>query len=188
MTGAELAAELDALVARDPRISKWRTGQLLFNSRYGIGTLRKTKLVRQSTIIKVREFIANPSPETYKRPCVGGSRGTISSGANERRKAAIRRSISRKARALLAGDETVRTAGGKINQSISAAMVAIRATQEAEHRAHDPVEQALTKVRRTRICYRASVHGGPHNRFFISGRGRETISERELLEMAEART
>jgi hypothetical protein len=188
MTGAELATELEALLASNPRLSKWRTGNYLFSSRYGIGTLRKTKLVRQATIIKVRAFIANPPAEAFKRPSTGSrGRTPCSAEANERRKASIRRSVSRKARALIAGDESILTTGGRVNQTVATAMVAIRATMEAERRATDPIEQALLKIRRSRrIVYRASVHGGPPDRFYVSGKGRETIGIPELLKMAEA--
>lgn len=52
-------------------------------------------------------------------------------------------------------------------------------------RQKDPVEQAMTKLRQhRRIVFRASVHGGPSNRFFIDGMGSETIDERTLLNMA----
>jgi hypothetical protein len=88
---------------------------------------------------------------------------------------------------LIAGDESILTTGGRVNQTVATAMVAIRATMEAERRATDPIEQALLKIRRSRrIVYRASVHGGPPDRFYVSGKGRETIGIPELLKMAEA--
>jgi hypothetical protein len=179
MTGVELAAELEVLLLANPHISKWRTGKLLFNSRQGIKVLKRSRTVQQATIIKVREFIANPPDDVFKRPC-GGNNGRVATTG-------IRKSISRKAIALLAGDQSVLTTGGKVSHAVAAAMVAIQNTQETERRAADPVEQALLKLRRSRrIVYRASVHGGPDDRFYVSGKGKETVDVPELLKMAEA--
>jgi hypothetical protein len=187
MTGVELAAELEVLLLANPHISKWRTGKLLFNSRQGIKVLKRSRTVQQATIIKVREFIANPPDDVFKRPCGGNNGRVATTDAKERRKAGIRKSISRKAIALLAGDQSVLTTGGKVSHAVAAAMVAIQNTQETERRAADPVEQALLKLRRSRrIVYRASVHGGPDDRFYVSGKGKETVDVPELLKMAEA--
>jgi hypothetical protein len=113
-------------------------------------------------------------PENKKKP------GPSAEGT-QRRIASIRRAITSRAMERIkqglsaesANDAPTRFAQRELEQQL-----------QDTARQLDPIEQALTKVRRTRIVFRASVYGGPHNRFYISGRDRETISEQELLKLA----
>lgn len=184
MTGAELADALEDLFKRRPDVSRGKSGHILRGRRDLIGDLRKYKFPKPETVKKILDFIANPPPESLYIPKEQRRRPRPNPEAGQRRAAAMRRTIARKAAALLDGDTSVLTSNGRASAAISAAAIAIRQQRAAQSRLDDPIEQALLKVRKKRIVFRASVYGGAHNRFYISGRGRETISEDELLQLA----
>jgi hypothetical protein len=158
-------------------------GLIIRGKNNAIADLRKCNKrdCRPETVAKILAFIADPPaeslyilPENKKKP------GPSAEGT-QRRIASIRRAITSRAMERIkqglsaesANDAPTRFAQRELEQQL-----------QDTARQLDPIEQALTKVRRTRIVFRASVYGGPHNRFYISGRDRETISEQELLKLA----
>lgn len=181
MTGAELASEIDDLLLRRPDLSKWRIGMLLQSSRHGVEYLRTVKRPRQGTIIKVRELIANPPSGAFKRPSVPPPRHKHSN--NHKALAALRRSNRERAEDRMA--RGLGATGPGVPTCVRLAQLALERQQDEERRRKDPVEQALLVLRRQRrIIYRASVVGGPHDRFYISGNGRETISVSDVIKLA----
>lgn len=185
MTGPELADALGRFLAERPEISRHKVGLFLRGRSGFLKEIRKAKNPKPETVARIMGLISNPPPEVFLLPPDQRRKPGPREGHGERVRAGIRRSITRKAKALLSGDNSVKTTGGRVNASILAAAINIQVMEAAQARLEDPIEQALLKVRKRRVIYRASVHGGPHNRFYIGGKGRETISERELLELAK---
>lgn len=68
MTGADLAAQLDELLRRNPSLSKWRIGILVHNRRQGVESLRISKNPRPGTVAKVLAILQAPPPEAFKKP------------------------------------------------------------------------------------------------------------------------
>lgn len=104
---------------------------------------------------------------------------------NARRSAAIKRSIERKAIALLDGDNSGLTTGGQVNQCVAAAAKAILGRREAEARRSDPVERAKLVLQRAHyapVCSMAIYDGDPD--LFIVG-SRKNITRDELIAWAE---
>lgn len=181
MTGNDLADALEEMLRKRPDIARTKVGMILRGKRNGIDDFRNAKKPKAVTVAKVLAFIADP-PSDAKHI----RRTPVRQPCSERRRAGIRKAITRKAKALLQGDPSALTSGGRINAAVGAAVIRLQVMQAAQERMNDPIEQALRKLRSSRrIVYRASVYGGPHNRFYISGRGRQTISERELMQIAE---
>jgi hypothetical protein len=183
MTGAELADAVERFLDTRPDLSRAKSAVFL-RGRRTFRELRGIARVKPETSEKAEAFIADPPAAcAYIKPEDRKPR-TNNPMAGLRRVAGIRRRITEQARAVLDSGVILT---GKGNSAIWGAINDIQAQREAQHRATDPTEQALLKLRRQRyIVYRASVRGGPHNRFYISSRGGETISETQLLKMARA--
>lgn len=177
MTGADLAAKLDAFLAANPHISKWRVGMYVHGGRHGVRNLRLTANPRPSTIAKVKAVIENPPEELHKRHG-GGRRPGCQPSPNAI--AGLKR--SNRQRAIARMEAGLPLGGGQGTKLTQMALEKLAATQR---RYDDPLEQALMKLRRDRrVVYRASIYGGPHDRFYISGKGRETVSADEIMAMA----
>jgi hypothetical protein len=105
--------------------------------------------------------------------------------ASARRGAAIRRSIEKRALALVDGDDSVRSAGGQVNQVMAAAVLAIRERRAAGARHIDPVERAKLVLQRHNYkpVVSMAIHGGPTDCFQVGSR--LNVTQDELLAMAE---
>jgi hypothetical protein len=184
ITGAYLADQIEAMLKRRPDVSPSKLGYLLRGRRSGINDLRAIENPKPETVTRVLDIIANPPPEVLYLTRDQYKPRKYNPEANQRRCAAIRRSVSAMARERNAKGLSAASAS---TAAVRLAQQAIEDLQKEQARLADPIEQAMTKLRRARrVVYRASVHGGPHNRFYISGMGTKTISERELLKMARA--
>lgn len=180
MTGPQLADALERLLKQRPDIARTKLGHILRNKSNAIDDIRKWDNPKPATVAKVLAFIANPPAEACYIPM--DKRRRPGPARNQRRIAAIRRSTTNRAMARIEKGLSAESASDACTRF---AQREIEARILENKRLDDPIEQALLKVRKTRIVYRASVHGGPHDRFYISGKGRETISEKELLKLAQ---
>lgn len=200
ITGAMLAAELDALIVRIPALGKKRIGQILYNSSNGVEQIRRKVKPTTATIEKVRAFVANPPAEAFKpepivkvpsrrrspaRPSVQRGiaraqheqalRDRATDQVNARRAQAVRRAQAEKARAML---DAGSTPGAHDPVSLKMAFRSLSATREQQEREVDPVEQAKTLLRRryTPVCSMA-VYGGPADRFVVGMRKDLTLDQ-----------
>lgn len=202
-TGLQLKAEIDALFERRPDLSRNRFGKLINGSSNGIRDVTKRNNPRRETVLKVRALIADPPEEAvakvHPRIAAARARGCTLKG---RRKASpgemtredyqvlchirarkVQRANRDKALARIAEGhawQTAENASTRINQRNLEERLAEAA------RADDPIECALTALRRERhVIYRASVEGGSRDRFILCKRdGKKEIGEDELLSLA----
>jgi hypothetical protein len=197
-TGAELAAELDALIA-EHGLSKTKVSVHLFKAKGGIEVIRRRRTVKPVTIDRVRSLLADPPlgalrrerkargvlpppaltkaehQQYHRRPRQNGSKF-------ERTAATARKGATSEAKALLERDPDA-THGR--NGVVTGALNALKAQQAAEERQADPLEQAkLALQRKGRTVYASSVVGGPNNRFVVSGLGTE-VTPAALIAEAE---
>lgn len=181
VTGADLAAELDALLARRPELSKSKIGLLLRNKRNGIEEIRSAIKPLPSTVAKVRAFIAAPPAEALLLTSEELSRINSDSARRgvDKRCATIRRDAVSQARRILDGDTSI-----KRNAVISAAVRDLKAQRQNEARLADPVERAKLKLQRAgyRPVVCATIIGGPEGLFVV---GRRRVTKDELLRLAE---
>lgn len=192
-SGADLAAQIDALLDRDPSISKSAIGVALTGSPGGVERLRKVARPHAATIAKVAQLLADPPrsqavdrlPRPYcKDPgsCTAPSRGpcrrcfvkTHARGSDR-----IRRSVRESAQRRI--DQGL-PAGSAASASVRVTQLAIQAQRATEARQADPVEQAKAILRRrfSPVCD-AAVTGGPEGHFTV---GRKIVDRPELLAMA----
>jgi hypothetical protein len=179
MTGLELAAALERMLEQRPDVSRSKISLLLRGRRGGFQEIRAIKQVKPETIRKAMALIANPPAEALLIPMDQRKRPGPRPG--DCRAAAVRRSMTTRAMNRIAkglSAESARSAALRFAQR------EIEARQRDDARLTDPVEMALLTLRKTRVVYRASVKGGSHDRFYIAGKGRETINENELIELA----
>ena len=185
ITGAELAEEIEALIRRVPGLARRRIGPLVYGTPSGINKLRQKGRVTQVVVDRVRALIANPPPEAFSPPPKARKQKPERLSTAERgwRIAAGMKKANRiKAEARIAAGLDARNAGAALRIT----QRAIERTMEQRARAHDPIEQAKTLIRRSgRVVYSMSVHGGPSDKFIISGRGSEPIDTEELLQLAQ---
>lgn len=178
-TGAELAAEIDALLERRPDISKVRVGLLLRCKRNGVEDLRIRNIVHKATVAKVRALIADPPAEVLKRPNIGYRPSRCARKAVDRRSAAIRTAAVKQAEARI---QAGLSSGKAASIQVRLAQRDLERQRAERDRLACPVEQALLKIRRRgRVVFRASVHGGPHDRFIMGAR---RLTEAEILQLA----
>jgi hypothetical protein len=208
-TGDELANRLAAWCDRHG-LSRTRVGKHLFG-RPGSEHLRGTQPKRPK-VERIEALLASPplpewskaepkgSPQGSRRAeycqlpgaCVAPHKGRCSRCqpyqrrspdlTSELQRAAARRSIGRQAQAILDGDKSARSTGGRIAQSVRAAMNLIEERRGAEARAADPIEQAKLALRkRGRVVFDASVDGGRKGRFFVSGQTDPVTGKRKQL-------
>lgn len=195
MTGSDLAAELDTLLAGDPKLSKWRIGKIVYGCKCGVETIRRRLRVLPLTVERVRALCANPPPEAYAKPL--GRPAQPKAPRAPRKIACHRRPITEAhSTKMLAGIKRSQRAQAKerIAQGLDSASASpgVRITQRYLEkqaadmaRIADPVEQAKLKLRRNnRVVFSESVYGGRKDRFIVSGRGRESISTAELMALA----
>lgn len=199
ISGADLAAEIDAYLARSG-MAKSRFGWLVFGRPSGLESMRSTKRPAPATIRKVRAFIANPPADALSRP-VNPSRPKRARAASSvdikvngdgAERARIDRANRKASDAVRQRNRAA--ALERINAGLSsgkAPNVHLRITQrelereiDEKRRAECPIEQAKTKIRRaTRLpVFAAEVSGGPKGKIYV---GRKLMSERELLKYAE---
>lgn len=156
-------------------------------SKRPISSTPKQKSVREATHRTPSQNVRSaaprePAPHSPARaqsswPCEKIDR------ASARQRAAVRRRIEREATALLDGDNSARSTGGRVNSVVAAAMIELRYRRAAEARAACPIEQAKLILRRrfAPVCSMA-VYGGDAD-LFIIGR-RKDVTRDELLELA----
>lgn len=188
ITGAQLAAEIDRLLASNRGIAKRRVGKLLYGTPNGVEQIRRKGWITQKVVERVRDLCANPPPEVFTPPHKvrpknpKPKRRRLSTAERGWRiSAGIKRANRLKALARIEAGLDARKAGA----ALMLTQRTIEAMMEQEARGRDPVEQAKTLLRRSgRVVYSMSVHGGPKDKFIISGRGSEPIGTEELLELA----
>lgn len=204
--GQQLADRLCALI-RAKGLSKTRVSQHLFAIKGGIEGLRRRNL-KPATVERIETFLAAMERETAVdvmqdmleqfRPARKANAPAVqrpprvSDPAPQGSLAAARarRSIGRQAVALLDGDKSALSTGGHVPQAVRGAMNNIIAQRAAADRLADPVEQAKLALRqRGRVVFDASVDGGRHGRFFVSGVAddqgkRQQLTKQELIALA----
>lgn len=210
ISGAQLAAELDALIARHG-LSETAVGLRLFNNRSGVKALRKSGHPRLRTVTKVRALLADPrlaelrsrAPRGDRRysenrpsdPTLRPADPALEDGERQRvraarRSAGVLRSAAEEAARRLNGEKV----GGAETPMVRSAKQQILDRRAAEARQTEPVEQARLALQRSgRAVYAASVHGGPKGRFHVSGQrdgnGRlKELTPAEVIGLAERLT
>lgn len=193
-TGAELAAELDALIV-EHGLSKKHVGVRLFGSSGGIECLRRKPRPYQITVDKVRALIADPPIEelrgkrTWTRRAPPAPRDPTAppdtdAGDRQVTKVAQLGASIRRGQEQAAAEKL--DAGLKPKNSFERALMGnIERRREEEARQADPVEQAkLALQRKGRTVYSASVVGGPKHLFVVSGLGTR-VTPADLINEAE---
>lgn len=199
-TGPQLADEIDAFLKTRPDVSRQRFGVAFSGSPDAVRTIRRRAYPRPQTVAKARALMADVPDECLKRetPRISAARErgyTLRPRRGEQTLEDYQRKCHIRAQKLAKNNRRkaeARIAAGL--SSMSCSSVSIKITQRILEdtnaqlaRYSDPVEQALTKLRRDRqIIFRASVIDGPHNQFVLRRRsGDEIISEDQLLQMAQ---
>lgn len=189
-TGADLAREIDALLAARPDVIKARFSQAMNGHRNAIEQLRRVKFPLPTTVALVRGLIANPPLEALRQPALAARRspGNLATplpidgrhGA-ERHQALVRQRVTRQAEARIAAGLA---AAGAASAVVRFAQQALEVRHAETARLADPFEQAKVKLqRRGRVVYSMAVHGGRPDRFFVSGLGRD-VTRARLIALA----
>lgn len=200
VTGAELAAELDAIIARHG-LSKVTVGQFLFHRGGGVETLRQSAFPRRETVAKVRALVADPPLDKLrpKRRAKAKAAAPPRAAApvtlepwTPRKPAAVDKPVRRvsaavntPARRRLQAEAQKHIAAGTMAPAgnVRVVQLAIQDRQKEQDRLADPFEQARSKLQRTKVVYCATVSGGRADRFIVSGCRRE-VTKAEIIALA----
>jgi hypothetical protein len=197
ISGAALAAELDALIAKYD-LTKTKVGVLLFGMKGGVELLRRRANVTEAVVGKVRNLLRDPPLDRLRRERAAPRKGDPTqppatplmdeadrrSAKNARIAAGVNRAIAREAEQRLSGEKV----GGVESPAVRSAMQLIRDRKSAEERQTNPVEQAkLALQRKGLVVYSAEVRGGRKDRFIVSGQPKE-LTPAELIDLAERKT
>lgn len=172
-TGAEIAAELDALLKRRPDLSAYKMGKAIRNKGNALDEIRATPRIKAVTVKKIRDFIACPEEARYIPRSEYKERAP---GFGQRIAAGIRRASVRKAREHLATGQDIMSAP---QAAVRLAGLAVLEQIKEEQRRTCPIEQAkieLRKQRYTPVCSMA-VFGGDPALFRVGSRTNVTLDE-----------
>lgn len=198
-TGAQLLAEIEAFLKAHPEVSRQRFGWQMSGSPDGVNVLRKRLHPRPKTVAKARAIMADIPAEVLKRDTPRMAAAKARGYTIKARKGDLTLEEHQRL-TRLRFQKSARTNRTKAQARIDAGLssessksVTIKLTQRALEdqqaqlaRGADPVEQALTRLRRDRnIVFRASVVDGPADQFVLRRRsGDQFISQDQLLELA----
>lgn len=199
-TGKELAAQLDALIAKHG-LAKSRVGLAIYGTKNGVEHLRRIRRPSADKVERVQALLANPPLDRLRyqrlprkavtrlaRPDPTQRPDTPDLDAAERFRrsqaligANVRRQQEQTAAKLLdAGVKPGQLTGFQAHQ-----VREIQRRRDDEARAKDPVAQAqLTLQRKGKTVYRASVCGRSAKKFVVSGCNRD-VPEQDLVALAD---
>lgn len=182
MNGAVLAAEIDAMLATRPDLSRRKIGYLCYGNYNGVDRVRERKSIRPETVARIRAIIDNPPDSAkvrtrrpqVKKPCT--NRG-------ERISRGMRKAIMRRAQERINAGLSAEACS---SQTLKFAQRELEAMHRENGRLSDPVEQAKLRLQRARyapVCSMAVYGGDPA--LFRVGR-RLNLPAYALLKLAEA--
>lgn len=200
LTGAELAAELDAAIA-DQGLSKTAVGKILFCQGSGVEQLRRVAWPRNETVAKVRALIADPPTDArlaLRRPAekqVAPPAKKLEPDPDwtppkpvEPPAPVVRRLVptqtAARKRDVAAAQKHIDAGTMAPPGRLRMVQLGLEGQQREAERLADPVAAAqLTLQRRNKTVYRASVVGRSPKRFVVSGVNRD-VTEAELQQLA----
>jgi hypothetical protein len=178
VTGASLAAEIDALIERTGA-NRGRVSNLLFDSGTGIERLREARRPKAETVEKVRLFLDHPPADLFAAPALSRRDPTqkpdtpLMDAADRQRLNGQRHHAANKRASESVAAKLVDAGAdpSKQNSMVGSQMREIQRRRAEEARQADPVEQAKVALQRKgRSVYAADVAGGRPGHFHISGK------------------
>jgi hypothetical protein len=178
VTGASLAAEIDALIERTGA-NRGRVSNLLFDSGTGIERLREARRPKAETVEKVRLFLDHPPADLFAAPALSRRDPTqkpdtpLMDAADRQRLNGQRHHAANKRASESVAAKLVDAGAdpSKQNSMVGSQMREIQRRRAEEARQADPVEQAkIALQRKGRSVYAADVAGGKAGHFHVSGK------------------
>jgi hypothetical protein len=184
--GVVLAAKIDAFLAAHPNLAQVRVLAAMGMGATCLARFRRGDcLPTPARVARVDAVLAGPVLDDWVKKPKGAVRGRARPApaqpdvAVARAFTAQRKRETAEAQRIL--DVNPDALAGR-NNSITAAIGALRRQREADQRRSDPIEQAKLALRkRGRVVFDASVDGGRKGRFFVSGQTDPDTGKRRQL-------